>query len=450
MSEKRIAVAGAGITGLTISLKLQQMGFSVDLFDRRDVPGGVIKTEKNESWKYEYGPNTLLLKDPEVEDFLYELGLEQDIREANPDARKRFIVKEGKLHPLPASLKDFVKTPLFSSRAKLRLLGELFPRRSVPDSTIAQFFQHRFGSEILDYAVNPFIAGIHAGTPENLSLKHSFPLLYELEQGSGSITVGAIKKVYKNRRNRKTKRRLISFKNGLQHLPENIFSKLDETYLNHEIEKFTKTDDGWILETPSKNFGPYHDVVITVPVHKWNSKFLPLNQEDLDVFDSIEHPALSVMILGYKKSQVKYPLDGFGFLVPEKEKRFVLGALFTSTLFDDRAPEGHHLLSVFVGGSRQPKFAKLDSEELLAKTENDLSELIGLKGTAVFKDHIFWPNSIPQYHKNYDRVIERFKSVEKRNSGLHLAGNFRGGISVPDCIKNGIKIAEKVSAGKQI
>jgi len=445
MNDRRIAVAGAGITGLTISLKLKQMGCTVDLFDRKEMPGGVIKTGQNESWIYEYGPNTLLLKDPEVEDFLSELGLEQDICEANPDAKKRFIVKDGKLHPLPASFKDFVKTPLFSAQAKLRLLGELFPRRSVPDSTIAQFFQHRFGREILDYAVNPFIAGIHAGKPEGLSLKHSFPLLYELEKESGSITLGAIKKVYQGRKARKTKRRLISFKAGLQHLPDTIFSKLTNTYLGHEIVNIKQAGNGWMIKTTAKTFGPYHDVVVTIPVHKWNSTLLPIGQDDIENFNTIKHPPLTVMILGYKKSQVNHPLDGFGFLVPEKEKRFVLGALFTSTLFKGRSPEGHHLLSVFVGGSRQPGLAKLGSEELLAKTEKDLSGLIGLEGTAVFKEHIFWPNSIPQYHKNYDQAIGRFESIEMQNPGLHFAGNFRGGISVPDCIKNGIKMAEKVS-----
>jgi len=449
MSDRSVAVIGAGITGLTISLCLKQLGYSADLFERRNAPGGVIKTEQSGNWKYEYGPNTLLLKDPEVEDFLHELGLEKKIREANTDARKRFVVKEGKLHQLPTSFKEFVKTPLFSAEAKLRVMGEILPRRSVPDTTIAQFFQHRFGREILDYAVNPFIAGIHAGKPEELSIKHSFPLLYDLEQESGSLTLGALKKAIKNRKNRKITRRLVSFENGLQELPDAIFSKLEDTYLNHEVEAIKKTDNGWKLETDRKTYESYQNVVITVPVHKWNSKMLPLNHQDQEIFISIQHPPLSVIILGYKKNQIEHPLDGFGFLVPEKENRSVLGALFTSTLFEDRAPEGHHLLTVFMGGGRQPELAKLDSDVLLTKAEKDLSELIGLKGTAVFKEHVFWPNSIPQYHKNYDRVIEAFKSIEKSHPGLHFAGNFRGGISVPDCIKNGIKMADKLT-GRQM
>jgi len=152
-----------------------------------------------------------------------------------------------------------------------------------------------------------------------------------------------------------------------------------------------------------------------------------------------------MLILGYKKDQISHPLDGFGFLVPEKENRSILGALITSTLFKGRAPEGHHLLTIFIGGGRQPELAELDSDKLLSIAENDLADLIGLSGEAVFKDHIYWPNSIPQYHPEYGKVISVFEEIEKRLKGLHLAGNFRGGISVPDCIKNGLILAEKLA-----
>ncbi|CAN5200991.1 protoporphyrinogen oxidase [soil metagenome] len=448
MNNKKIAVIGAGITGLTACFQLKKRDIQADLFDIKGEPGGVIKSVQNKDWSYEYGPNTLLLKDPEIEDFLSDLNLEDEIAVANTNASKRYIVKNGKLHELPTSFSEFFKTPLFSSNAKLRLFGEPFYRKSDEDATLAQFFEHRLGKEILDYAVNPFVAGIHAGRPENLSFKHSFPALHDLEQQSGSIMMGAVRKRFKNKKKRKTKRRLISFTNGLQQLPKTIYSKLDHTYLNHEVKQVKKSDDGWVLKTQMGNFGPYHDIILTVPMHKWNRQLLPLNEQDLDIINRVKYPSLSIMILGYKKEQISHLLDGFGFLVPEKEQRSILGALFTSTLFSGRAPEGHHLLTVFIGGDRQPELAQLNSEELLNTVESDLKDLTGLKGSAVFKDHIYWPNSIPQYHKSYDEVIDLFEELETRNPGLHLAGNFRGGVSVPDCIKNAIKVAEKVNSLK--
>jgi oxygen-dependent protoporphyrinogen oxidase len=152
-----------------------------------------------------------------------------------------------------------------------------------------------------------------------------------------------------------------------------------------------------------------------------------------------------MMILGYKEKDIEHPLDGFGFLVPEIEKRSILGALFTSTLFKNRAPDGHHLLTVFAGGARQPDIAKKKSDELLKLVECDLKDLIGLKGEPVFKDHIYWPKSIPQYEIGYGEIYSVFDEIETENPGLHLAGNFRDGISVPDCIKNGLKLGRKLA-----
>lgn len=448
MRNSKIAVIGAGITGLTACFNLKKNGIQADLFDKKGEPGGVIKTEQYKGWNYEYGPNTLLLKDQEIEDFLYDLNLQDEIKVANADASKRYIVKNGELLTLPTSFSEFIKTSLFSLNAKLQMFREPFKRKTDEDVTFAEFIEHRFGKEILDYAVNPFVAGIYAGRPENLSLKHSFSVLHELEQEFGSVMLGAIRKKFQSRKKKKTERRLISFKKGLQQLPGTIYSNLDNTYLNHDVKQVKKSDDGWYLKTQMGNFGPYLDVILTIPLHKWNRQLLPVNEQDLDILKRVKYPALSIMILGYKKEQISHPLDGFGFLVPEKEQRSILGALFTSTLFRDRAPKNHHLLTVFVGGDRQPELAQLDSEELLKTVEKDLKELIGLEGIAVYKDHIYWPKSIPQYHRTYDEVIDIFEDLESRFPGLHIAGNFRGGVSVPDCIKNGIKVAERVNSLK--
>lgn len=442
MPVNRVAVIGAGITGLTTAAILKRKGHSFDLFDRRGEPGGVIKTEQNGSWRYEYGPNTLLLRDADVKEFIESLGLKNQIREANPEAAKRFIVKNGVLEPLPASAGSFLKTPLFSAAAKLRLLKEPFIKRLHKDVSVAEFFEKRFGKEVLNYAVNPFVAGIHAGRPEDLSIQHAFPYVHQLEQEFGSVLYGAIHRMMGGHKSKekKIKRRLISFSEGLQQLPKAIFSELEDTYLNHEVKRIIDDNGTFKLETQMGSFGPYQDVVCTLPLHKWNKQLLPLREAQQTTIRNVTYPPLSSLILGYKKEQISHPLDGFGFLVPEKEQKSILGALITSTLFENRAPEDHHLLTIFMGGGRQPELATMDSPKLLKMAEKDLAELIGLKGTAVYKDHIYWPRSIPQYSPGYDRVLNVFEELEMDHPGLHLAGNFRGGISVPDCIKNGLRI----------
>lgn len=445
MNKNDIAVIGAGISGLSVAHQLNKNGIAVHLFDKNDKVGGVIKTDTENGWRYEYGPNTLLLKDPEVEDLINEIGLSGQIEIANSEASKRFIVKEAELVSLPQSLTEFLKTSLFSATAKLRLLGEPFIGKSDPDATLAEFVENRFGREVLDFAVNPFVAGIYAGRPDNLSARHSFPALQSLEQVYGSIITGAVRKKFSgNGSKRIIKRRLISFTNGLQQLPEKMASHIENIYLNHEVKKLQKTKEGWIVKTHSDNFGPYRDVVFTLPLHKCSKSMLPLKPGQFQTLSDVRYPPMSSFVLGFKKESIVHPLDGFGFLVPEKENRSILGALFNSTLFTRRAPSGHHLLTVFIGGARQPELASLESDELLTLALHDLKELIGCSDKPVFKKHIYWPNSIPQYEPGYESVLATFDQVENLNPGLHFTGNYRQGISVPDCIKNGMKLGDKL------
>lgn len=445
MNLKKIAVIGAGITGLTAAWSAEKNGANVHLFDRKKSVGGVISTEADGEWRYELGPNTLLLKDPEIESMIDALDLTERVETANNDASKRFIVKNGRLTELPTSLAGFLKTPLFSGKAKVRLLKEPWISTTGADATVAQFFEARFGKEILDYAVNPFIAGIHAGRPDQLSIKHTFPSLYNLEKEYGSVVTGGVRKLFNRNSDKKTKRRLISFTTGLHELPEKLSSKVTNLFFDHGLERTEKRHDGWYLHTTQGQYGPYNDVVITIPLHKWDTKKLPVSSEQIEKVKDVFYPPLSMMLLGYKKEDVAHPLDGFGFLVPEVENRSILGALFTSTLFKNRAPKDHHLLTVFAGGGRQPDIAKKQSSELLKLVQADLKELISVEADPVFKDHIFWPNSIPQYSIGYDEIYAIFDEIESANEGLHIAGNFRGGISVPDCIKNGLALGKELA-----
>jgi protoporphyrinogen/coproporphyrinogen III oxidase len=445
LTDRRIAIAGAGITGLTAALKLQEAGADVTVFERKGEPGGSIKTVSENGWQPEYGPNSLLLKDRAVAEFIDSAGLSGEKVIANPGASKRFIVKAGKLEPLPTSMKEAVKTPLFTAGGKLRVLREPFiGRSSDPDQTVAAFTERRLGKEVLDYAINPFVAGIFASRPEDLSLRHAFPAMHRLEQNYGSLIRGAVFGRKEREKSGTIPRELISFKEGMQQLPKTLAAKINNLSLNHDITGVELNESAWTIHTQMGSFGPFSDVIFTIPLYRWTTALLPVTEAELNTLRKVNYPPLSVLLLGYKKSDVAHPLDGFGFLVPEKENRNILGALFSSTLFPGRAPEDCHLLTVFVGGGRQPELADKEGQELLMLVEEELRELIGLKGEALYKDLIYWPNAIPGYHVGYDEVLETLDDIEERNPGLRFAGNFREGISVPDCIKNGMALAGNI------
>ncbi|MDR9364823.1 MAG: protoporphyrinogen oxidase [Balneolaceae bacterium] len=446
MEENKIAIVGAGITGLTAAWSLKRMGHKVELFEQHGYAGGSIKSVIEDGWLLEYGPNTLLLKDKKVADFLKELGIWEEKIIANPESSKRFIIKNGQLVKLPSSLSEAISTPLFSTLGKLAVLKEPFiSKTDNQDETVAQFVKRRIGKEMLDYALNPFIAGIYANRPEKLSLRHTFPKMYELEQEYGSLIWGTFAGRKKRKSEGRIDRELISFNNGLHQIVETITDQLDEIYFNHQIKKIQKLDDGWYLKSKFGDKGPYEKVILNAPLYKWNKRLLPIQQEKHEEIETVDYPPLSVFHLGFKKGQVSHPLDGFGFLVPEKENRNILGALFSSTLFPGRAPADSHLLTVFVGGGRNPELAQKESQSLLIIVLAELEDLIGVTGEPIFKEHVFWPKSIPGYHVGYDRVRDAFNAIEKRNPGLHLAGNFRDGVSVPDCIKNGLHLAKELA-----
>jgi oxygen-dependent protoporphyrinogen oxidase len=445
MKTKKIAIIGAGITGLSAAHRLEKKGHEVHLFERRAESGGSIKTVKQDDWLVEYGPNTLLVKDVLVIDLIKDLGLQSEMLIANPEASKRFIVKNGTLEPLPAGFLSAVKTPLFSLSAKLKLLAEPFrPNGTDTDETVASFVERRLGPEFLDYGINPFVAGIFAGSPDKLSLRHAFPMMKEMEEEHGSLIKAAVKKMTGKKDPKKVKRQLVSFRKGIQQLPEVIAASLSHLHMSHEVHHILKDGDKWQLVVNDLPFTGFDEVLVNIPLYKIPDNLIPQSETEIEKLREVYYPPLSVIVLGFKKEQITHPMDGFGFLVPEKEERRILGSLFSSTLFPDRVPERHVLITTFVGGSRQPELASLDSEVLIEMVQEELTELIGLKGEAVFKDHIFWPKSIPQYTVGYDRYLQEMEKITEKNPGIHLIGNFREGISVPDCIKNGIICAEMI------
>ena len=438
-----IGILGAGISGLSTAYKLSQNDIDVTVYEKDKQVGGAIKTYQKNGWLVEEGPNTLMVKSKEIWSFLEELNLTKSSIEAGKTAKKRFIVKNDHPTPLPMSLGSFLTTNLFSLRAKLRLLQEPFaPQCSQSDESIAQFISRRLGTEPLDYAVNPFVSGIYAGDPKKLSIKHTFESLWDLEQQYGSLFMGMFKR---DRDSNSTKRALLSFEKGNQQLPIAIAESLAKRVQTEtEIQSVVKSGEKWIVKGQQSNhaISDEHDIIIsTLPAHSLSTVF---EDSIFEPLDNLPYAPLNVIALGFSDEQIGHPLDGFGMLIPEAENRNTLGVLFSSSLFPGRAPENHQLLTCFIGGARNPELARKSKEELQEIVLSEIKGLLNITGEPVFLHYCFWPNTIPQYEVGYDRFLSYINEAEEQHKGLFIEGNFRGGVSVPDCILSGFETAKKV------
>lgn len=467
---RSVVVIGAGITGLVAAYELKRRGVTVTVFEAGPRAGGSIGTSLADGFLAEHGPNSFVSSAP-VEELLGRLGLQDEVVEANPDANRRYIMRGGRLVAFPMSPLALLTTPLLSFRAKLRVLLEPLVRGGAvgADESVASFVRRRLGKEVLDYAVNPFIAAIFAGDPERLSMAHAFPRVYDLERAHGSLSKGLVRS---RRAARNATRdgeadtggassesvsaesagaRLISFRDGLQVLTDTLADALGGTLkLSTPVRLLHRGESRWVVET-----GPdgavraraVDAIVLATPAHAVAAMELPASiRRDALPIEQVEYPPVSSLTLGFRREDIAHTLDAFGVLVPEVEQRTVLGILFSSTLFPDRAPDGHVAITVFVGGARQPELARLQTDELVRLVRTDLRDMLGVRGEPVFAKHVYWSRGIPQYSVGYGAVKDAADATEAANPGLYLTGNYRHGVSVGDCIASGQQAAEKVAA----
>jgi oxygen-dependent protoporphyrinogen oxidase len=448
----KIGILGAGISGLSLGFYLKELGEEVLIMETSDRVGGAVKTDTKEGFTYEFGPNSILNTSDKITEMIKKIGLESELIKANSIAKNRYIIKNAKLIALPTSLIKFLQTNLFSFKAKLRLLKEPFiPKGTNKLETLADFVKRRLGDEFLDYAINPFVAGVYAGDPEKLSVKYAFKKLYDLEQKYDSLIKGQFKGAKERKKSgevAKNSAEMISFKNGLGSLVTHLEQHLEDSILKKlRIEAIHRLNDGWsvsfhnILETAD------FDILInTVPAHKQqNLPFTFLKKDSRKFFQEIYYPPVTVVQTGYKREDIAHELDGFGYLTPEKESRKILGCLFSSQIFDYRAPENHVLLTNFIGGARQPEQALLSDSEVLKLVSDDHKELLGTKNEPIFTEIIRWEKAIPQYSIAYAEIKKKIEEMEEANPGLIFSGNWVHGISMSDCITQASVLAEKLT-----
>ena len=453
MSSKKIVILGAGISGLATAYQLNKKGFNVTVLEKKKEAGGSMESAFEDGFLFDRGPNSGLETSPLIGKLVEELKLQDQLVYANKSGNKRYILRNDQLNPLPMNPFALLKTNLFSPSAKLRLIAEPFIGRSKDGyyQSIADFVKRRLGKEFLDYAINPFVAGVYAGNPEDLSVKSAFPKLYELEEKYGGLIIGTIKSM-KERKQRaeksKQSAKMFSFKDGMQVFPCAIAKFFESKVITFaEATLLEKKGNSFVVNYIIGNINESIEcdaVLSTIPAYAAPEIFKPFDEKISDHLNDIYYPPVLVLYLGYKETDIEQPLDGFGFLIPAKEKKSFLGAIWSSVLFPNRAPEGQASFTLFIGGARNPEIGNIDKEILFKKVRSEFESIMKIAGKPTFVNYRYWSKAIPQYNIGYIEHEKYFEEFERNNPGIFLSGNYRGGISVGDCIKNSEIVANKI------
>ncbi|MEX2371820.1 MAG: protoporphyrinogen oxidase [Bacteroidales bacterium] len=447
-----VTVIGAGLTGLTTAFFLVKEGKRVRIIEKETRVGGVIRTVKKEDFIYETGPNTGVYSTPELVQLFDELGDRCTPEFANQKGKQRWIWKKGRWHALPSGLISAIGTPLFSFGDKLRLLGEPFRKRGTdPYESVAHLVKRRMGKSYLEYAVDPFISGIYAGDPERLVTQFALPKLYRLEQTYGSFIGGAMKKRKepKSELEKRVTREVFSVKGGLQSLTDAIAEVIGSEHIHTGSSGLSVTYSEkryqCSFSREGKEFSIESDYLISttgnVPMLK-NIQFI--DPEDATMLKNLRYAKVIQVVAAYRKWQ-GLPLEAFGGLIPSGEKREALGILFTSSIFQGRAPEGGAILSVFIGGMRHPEYFELEDDRIRDLALKEIQETLNTGETLPDLMDIYrYEHAIPQYEKSTGERLVAIEKIESQFPGLILAGNIRDGIGMADRVKQGYAIAQKI------
>ena len=452
---KPVAIVGAGITGLSAAFRLRKQNIPCVVYEASGHAGGVIGTFREDGYLAEAGPNAITEISRKISSLVTDAGLAGHRIYSNPAAHGNFLLHRGRLVPAPSSILKFITTPLFTARGKLRVCLEPFiaANRSRDEESLACFVSRRLGPEFLEAVINPFVAGIYAGDPSLLSVRHGFPKLHSAEQLYGSLFRAKIFGARARQRSGeipKTEAKKFSFDNGLEVLPERLKEKLGGALqLQTSVLGIEDLGGEWSVRLASGLREIHSAVLLAVPAHKLaNISFHAANTaaNALTPLGGIIHPPVASIVLGFRREDVRHSLAGFGFLVPASEKRRILGSIFSSSIFAGRAPSGHVTITTYIGGCRNPDLALQPPRQLVAAAVGDLSDILGITGSPTFEHCTVVPQAIAQYNIGYDRFKQTMEKLETNHPGLFLAGTCKDGISVGNSIISGHDVARRIRA----
>ena len=449
-----VAIVGGGMAGMSAAHALGKLGVSWRLLEASPRLGGVVRTETVDGFVLEAGPDAILTQKPEAVNLARELGLGGRLVPTNPRDRTVFVVHRGRLRPLPdgmmlgvpTRLLPMATTRLFSWPAKLRMAAELRlrPRPGADDESIASFLGRHFGREAVERIGEPLLAGIHAGDPERLSMASAFPRFVDMERRHGSL-IRAMWKAPKPRKGAPPA--FVSFKDGLRELPEALAARLGEgARTGWRAARVRRGPGGWEIFGADDRLVRARALLLATPAHaaaKLLAEADPGISAALAAFRSV---STAVVYLGYRRDAVTHPLDGYGVVIPRTEGLRSSALGFVSTKFPGRAPDGHVLLRVFLGGARQPKVLDDDDDTLVDTAFGEAAHLLGLRGRPRMARVFRWPHGTPQMEVGHAARMAWIDAQADAQPGLFLTGSGLRGTGIPDMVADGARQAARAAA----
>jgi oxygen-dependent protoporphyrinogen oxidase len=452
-SNKSVIVVGAGLSGLACAYKLKQRGLEVMLLDAGRKPGGLIGSVTTDGFVFESGPQSFQLTDT-LAALVRELKLESALQTADSKA-PRYVLKHGQLEQIPMSPQAMLTSQFLSLGSRFKIASEPFRRSKPPveEESVAAFVRRKFGHEILEYLVSPFVSGVYAGDPEKLSLKAAFPTLDEWERQYGSVIRGAKKSraaAASGVEQAASRPSLCSFTTGVSALPRALAANLGERFgANVKATAVEAADSGFALHASHGDSATVLNasaVVFATPSYAALDIVRPFSPKLATILGAIAYAPVAVVAAGYRRMQVSDALIGFGFLVPRAEKIRTLGTIYNSSLFSGRAPENSVTLTSFIGGATDLEIAQLAESEIANIAHRDNAKILQISGSPMVTQVWKWNRALPQYNLGHGHIVESLRTVLRETPGVFLAGNYLEGPAVGKCVETGYKTADEVES----
>lgn len=447
-----VLIAGAGLSGLSVARFLRKAKPELNLLvlEKGERPGGAILSHSEEGYLAEWGAHGFLDNCAESRELIAEAGLEGEVEKAPLGKFVRYVCLNGRLNRIPQNPRKIIASNLVSPWAKLRVLGDLWKKPLSGEPDVASWVAHRFGRALLPFADAVF-TGTYAGDIERLKIDGVMPGVRKLEQEHGSVIRGLLQKRKNMKKEQPGKRAVLpamtSFKTGMARLPQALAAGLqlnEDLCYRTEVVNVTKVPEGWEVQTTQHTIS-CRQLVLALPVNQTLALLAAIPEIEAPPLASLPEARIANVVLGFNET-AKIPF-GFGYLAPEREQRFALGALFSSHMFPGRAPRGHVLLEALVGGRRHPDRIELDDDELTRLVYDDLRQLLELPEKPCFVKVLRPRAGIPQLEEGYPALLDWMINTRQAHPVLHVCGFGWHGIGINDMTKEARKAADAILRG---
>jgi oxygen-dependent protoporphyrinogen oxidase len=453
-----LVVIGGGIAGLAAAWAARRAGLDdVTILERGADAGGKIRTDVEDGFLLEAGPDSFLSRKPAGVRLSNELGLAPRFLARTPRAVTAFVRRGQTLHPLPQGFSGMVPTdlealatsPLLSEAGRRRALMEpsIPPHQPGADIPVARFMRDRFGVEAFDVLIEPLVSGIYAADADQLSLDATFPHLREMEHRYGSLTA-AFRQDRRDADDAGSRLpAFVSFPGGMGELVTALENRLGAARirLGAEASSLERRGAGFRMTLASGETLEADAVVLATPAHETARIARVVVPGLAEAAQGIAFSSSAIVHIAFRRDDVRRPLDAHGWLVPAVEQSLLLGCTWTSSKWTGRAPDSAVLLRFHAGRYGRPA-ADAGDDELVLMCRDDLARTLGIDAAPVLARVQRWPRGMPQYTMGHALRLSSAERALSACPGLFVAGSSWHGVGVPDCIESGEAAARRALA----